>query len=89
MTIGWEGFAPEEETVTETVVGVRLKGWRLIRGMSLDELSDCTKIPIGSLEIYERGRRMPGGMRMLVIMRELRLTPDDLLHEIRAEERAC
>lgn len=65
--------------MTKMELGQRLKGWRLVRGASLQDLSARTGIPTSSLEIYERGTREPGGLRVLALMDALRLTPADLL----------
>lgn len=70
----------EETLITGLALGSRIKGWRLVRGVSLDDLSDQTGIPVTTLKIYERGRRTPGGLKMLLIMNTLQLTPADLLH---------
>lgn len=61
-------------------LGTRLKGWRNVRLVGLPELSKETGIPVPCLELYERGKRVPGGMRMIVLMHSLQLTPADLLH---------
>jgi transcriptional regulator with XRE-family HTH domain len=61
-------------------LGTRLKGWRNVRLVGLPELSKETGIPLSSLELYERGERVPGGLRMIILMHSLQLTPADLLH---------
>lgn len=68
------------KTINAQELGTKLKGWRNVRLVGLPELSKETGIPVSSLELYERGERVPRGMRMIMIMHALRLTPADLLH---------
>lgn len=60
-------------------LGRKIKGFRLIRGMELTEVSSLTGISVEALKLYERGRRIPGGVKMLLIMDALKLVPADLL----------
>lgn len=69
--------------MTKMELGQRLKGWRLVRGADLIELSGMTGIPVSTLEIYERGTREPGGLRMLALMEALKITPTDLIARTR------
>jgi transcriptional regulator with XRE-family HTH domain len=78
MTI-METRGPTRPEVTGREIGQRIKGFRLIRGFDLDEMAAETGISIESLKLYERGRRVPGGYRMLLIMEALQLVPADLL----------
>lgn len=64
---------------TRRALGAKLKGYRLIRGADLKQLSEATGIPAASLELYERGTRVPGGDRMLALMLALGLRPGDLV----------
>lgn len=64
--------------MTKAQLGKRLKGWRLVRGASLEDLSAQTGIPVSTLEIYERGTREPGGLRVIALMAALGLAPADL-----------
>ena len=62
-------------------LGQTLRGWRLIRGMTVEELSRATNIPATTLNAYERGTRTPGGDRLLTLMVTLRLAVQDLTEE--------
>lgn len=75
-----EGSASPGSPVTGRAIGQRIKGFRLIRGLDLDEVAFATGISVEALKLYERGRRVPGGVRMLLIMDTLQLTPADLLN---------
>lgn len=65
--------------ITSRTLGARLRGYRLVRGMTLDGLSLLTSIPVSALEVYEQGRRVPNGIRMIILMDALSLTPAELL----------
>jgi hypothetical protein len=80
MTIMQEGpWLPPEVPDASQDLGRKIKGFRLIRGMELAEVSAMTGISPDTLKLYERGRRVPGGYRMLLIMDALKLVPADLL----------
>ena len=72
------------KTINAQELGAKLRGWRNVRLVGLPELSKETGIPVSSLEIYERGGRVPGGLRMIVIMHALNIGPADL---VRTSER--
>lgn len=65
-------------TLTKRQLGARLRGARTLRGMDLEWLSDETEIPVAVLKTYERGQRVPPGMRLLAIMIALKIQPEDL-----------
>jgi transcriptional regulator with XRE-family HTH domain len=67
------------KTINAQELGAKLRGWRNVRLIELPELSKATGIPESSLEIYERGGRVPGGLRMIVIMHVLNIGPADLV----------
>lgn len=77
-------MAPRKITTQE--LGAKLRGWRNVRLVGLPELSKETGIPVSSLEIYERGVRAPGGLRMIVLMHHLGIGPDDLLSSARTSQ---
>lgn len=68
-----------QKTINTQELGAKLRGWRNVRLVGLPELSEETGIPVSSLEIYERGGRAPGGIRMILIMHALGVGPADLL----------
>lgn len=76
---GFDPGAPMPHEVTGRTIGQKIKGFRLIRGFDLDKLAAETGISVDALKLYERGRRVPGGIRMLVIMDALQIVPADLL----------
>lgn len=65
--------------ITTQELGAKLRGWRNVRLVGLPELSKETGIPVSSLEIYERGGRVPSGLRMIALMHALNVGPADLL----------
>lgn len=67
------------KTINAQDLGAKLRGWRNVRLVGLPELSKETGIPVSSLEIYERGGRVPGGLRMIRIMHALNIGPADLM----------
>jgi transcriptional regulator with XRE-family HTH domain len=71
------------KTITTQELGAKLRGWRNVRLVGLPELSKETGIPVSSLEIYERGARAPGGLRMIILMNALGVGPADLLSPAR------
>jgi len=75
------------KTINAQELGAKLRGWRNVRLVGLPELSKETGIPVSSLEIYERGGRVPGGLRMIIIMHALNIGPADLMHAGHATER--
>lgn len=74
-----ETRGPTRPEVTARDIGKKIMGFRLIRGLDLEQLAAETQIPVESLKLYERGRRVPSGYRMLLIMDALQLVPADLL----------
>lgn len=60
-------------------LGIRLRGFRLARSLSLLELAKITGIPKSSLTLYERGQRTPPGHRMVMIMAALDIKPIELV----------
>lgn len=73
------GSTAPGSSITSRAIGQKIKGFRLIRGLDLAKVSAETGIPVEALALYERGTRVPGGVRMLLIMDALQITPADLL----------
>lgn len=64
--------------LTKRELGARLRGYRQARGMELLELSGETGIPVAVLRTYERGQRVPPGLRLLTLVIVLKIQPEDL-----------
>jgi hypothetical protein len=67
------------KTINAQELGAKLRGWRNVRLVGIPELSKETGIPVPCLELYERGRRVPGGLRMIILMHALNIGPADLV----------
>jgi len=70
--------------ITKKDLGARLRGHRLAAGKSLEVLSAETEIPESSLLTYERGQRVPPGLRLLSLMVALEVAPADLIRSAEA-----
>lgn len=62
-----------------TLVGPRLKSWRLKRGLTLDDLSAATGISPSTISRLESGKRAPNLELVVPLARALRLELDDIV----------
>lgn len=59
--------------------GERLKCYRIMRGMSQKELSECSGINPVSIALYETGKSLPAYEMILRIAKRLNVTPNELM----------
>lgn len=64
-------------------MGVYLRFWRELYGVTLEELSDKTGYPVGTLSLCERGKRNVPIPILEAIARVLGREPSDLLKDPR------
>ena len=61
------------------MLGNRLKGLRNKKGMTQKELADMLGVTDGAVGMWERGRREPGGDKLLQLARIFGVSVDYLL----------
>ena len=64
-----------------TVIGLRIKRYRMDRGLSQDELAEAIAVTSGYLSKLETGKKYPSLDILISIANTLEVTADDLLSD--------